>query len=98
MEFQRRDVPVYRLRLFIAGQEPNSVRAVATLKRLQETYLHGSCELSIVDVFEDYQAAIEEHIIAVPAMIIESPPPRRVIVGSLADESKLLAMLGIGIE
>ncbi|HOT93301.1 MAG TPA: circadian clock KaiB family protein [Anaerolineae bacterium] len=86
---------MYRLRLFVAGQEPNSVQAVATLRRLRETHLQGHCELSIVDVFEDYRAAIEQHVVAVPTLIIESPPPRRVIVGSLADEDKLLAVLGI---
>ncbi len=93
-----RKTPFYRLRLFVAGQELNSVRALAVLTHLQEEHLQGCCELVVVDVFQDYQAAIEEHIIAVPALIIESPPPRRVIVGSLADESKLLTMLGLEAE
>lgn len=95
MESRNRHAPVYRLQLFVAGQEPNSAQAVATLHRLREMYLQGCCELSIVDVFENYQAAIEQRIVAVPTLIIESPPPRRVIVGSLADEGKVLALLGL---
>lgn len=89
------ETPSYRLRLFVAGQEPNSVRAMAVLTRLQEEHLKDRCELYIVDVFQDYQAAIDQHIVAVPALVVESPPPRRVIVGSLADEKKLLAALGL---
>lgn len=84
----------YRLRLFIAGQEPNSVRALNVLTRLKEEHLKERCELVVIDVFQNYQVAIEEHIIAVPALIVESPPPRRVIVGSLTDEERLLAVLG----
>jgi len=94
MTSQPQNAPLYRLRLFVAGQEPNSLKAMAILNRLRETHLQGGCELSIVDVFEDYQAAIEQHIVAVPTLIIESPPPRRIIVGSLEDEEKLLAALG----
>lgn len=86
---------VYRLRLFVAGQEPNSAKALAILSRLHKERLQGCCELAVVDVFQDYQAAIREHIIAVPALVIESPPPRRVIVGSLTNEEQLLAALGL---
>lgn len=95
MASQPPPTPSYRLRLFVAGQEANSVKAVAVLSRLREAYLSGRCELSIVDVFEDYQAAIDQHVVAVPTLIVESPPPRRVIVGSLADEEELLTALGI---
>jgi len=67
----------------VAGDEPNSLRARATLERLCDEYLRGRCEIQVVDVFEDYQAAIDQHVIVVPTLIVESPPPRRVIVGSL---------------
>jgi len=83
------NMPFYRFRLFVAGDEPNSLRARATLERLCDENLHGRCELQVVDVFEDYQAAIDQRVIVVPTLIIESPPPRRVIVGSLSDPETL---------
>lgn len=88
----------YRLRLFVAGQEPNSLRALTIVRCLSEGPLKGRCQLHIVDVFEDYQAAIENKVVAVPTLLVESPPPPRVIVGSLADEKALLCALGLSDE
>lgn len=87
--------PLYRFRLFIAGDEPNSVKAKTFLTRLCEEHLKGRCEMQIVDVFEDYQAAIDYGISVVPALIVEAPPPPRTIIGSLSDEDKVLAALGL---
>lgn len=85
----------YRLRLFVAGTEPNSVQARAVLTRLCETYLRDRYALEIVDVYENYQAAIEHQVVVVPTLIVESPAPVRTIVGSLSDKAKLLAALGL---
>ncbi len=87
--------PFYRLRLFVAGEEPNSARAKAILKRLCETYLRDRCEMHIVDVYQDYQAAIDYQIVIIPYLMVESPPPARTIVGSLNDEASVLAALGL---
>lgn len=87
--------PFYRLRLFVAGDEPNSVQARATLSRLCDEHLKDCCEIQLVDVFEDYQAAIDHRVMVVPALIVEAPPPAKTIVGSLSDEGRLLAALGI---
>lgn len=89
------EAPFYRLRLFVAGDEPNSVQARHVLTRLCEAHLGGRCAIEIVDVFEDYHAAIEHGIYLVPALKVESPPPARTVVGSLSDEAKVLQALGI---
>lgn len=93
-----KEYPLYRLRLFVAGEEPNSVRAKAVLTRLCKDVLKNRCEVQIVDVFEDYQSAIEYGVSVVPALIVESPPPVRTIVGSLSDLDKALAALGLARE
>jgi len=87
--------PFYRLRLFVAGDEPNSAKARAVLTRLCEEHLRGRYEIHVVDIFEDYRAAIEHRVVVVPALIVESPPPPRAIVGSLSDEEKVLTALGL---
>lgn len=86
--------PFYLLRLFVAGGDPNSEKAKAVLYRLCESYLPGHYEIQIIDVYKDYQKAIEYRVIVVPTLIIETPPPVRTIVGSLSDEEKVLAALG----
>jgi len=88
-------IPVYRFRLFVAGDEPNSHKARAVLARLCDTHLKDCYQMQIVDVFENYQAAIDHGVIVVPTLIVESPPPAKTIVGSLADEEKVLAVLGL---
>ena len=85
----------YRLRLFIVGDEPNSAKAKAMLARLCDAYLHGDCQVSIVDVLQDYQTAIEYQVMVVPTLIVEWPPPVRSILGSLTDEDRVLAALGL---
>ena len=92
---KRPPAPAYRLRLFVAGGEPNSTRALSVLERLCRETLKGRCRLQVVDVFKDYQAAIEHKVVAVPALVVESPPPRKVIIGSLAEEEKVLEALGL---
>jgi circadian clock protein KaiB len=87
--------PHYRLRLFVAGTEPNSGKAQLILARLCEEHLKDRFELKIVDILEDYQAAIDNHVVVVPTLIVESPASRTVIVGSLSDEVKVLAAFGI---
>ena len=89
------DLRFFRFRLFVAGDEPNSIKARAVLARLRDEHLKDRCEMRIVDVFEDYQAAIDHHVIVVPTLIVEAPSPKKTIVGSLGDEEKVLAALGL---
>ncbi len=83
-----------QLRLFVAAGEPNARLAVEALERVAEEH-KDRVELNVVDIFEHYQLTIDEHIIAVPALVIDSPPSRRVIVGTMADQAKLCALLGL---
>lgn len=92
---QPEERPYYRLRLFVAGDEPNSAQARALLERLCTEALAGRYEIHIVDVFENYRAALENQVVAVPTLIVESPPPIRYIVGSLSEEDKVRTVLGL---
>lgn len=87
--------PFYHLRLFVAGEEPNSTRAKAVLQRVCKTHLRDRCEIEIIDVYQNYQAAIDHQIVIVPTLVIVAPSPTRTIVGSLKEEASLLAALGI---
>ncbi|GAB4112665.1 MAG: hypothetical protein Kow001_14420 [Acidobacteriota bacterium] len=87
--------PVYRLLLFVAGGEPNSLKALAAMERLRKAIPEQNCRIEVVDVLQDYSAALAHRIMVVPALLIESPLPRRLIVGSLADDDEVLAALGV---
>jgi circadian clock protein KaiB len=83
----------YVLRLFVAGEEPNSRQAEENLKRLCETYLKDGYRIEIVDVLEDFQSALENNVLVTPTLILVSPPPKVTIFGNLRDTEKVFAAL-----
>ncbi len=85
----------YRMRLFVAGGEPNSAIAKESLDKICSAYLNGNCQVEIVDVLEDFRPALEEHVLVTPALVIIEPEPRTVIFGNLADTGKVLAALKV---
>ncbi len=87
-----RTSPCYHFKLFVAGNEPNSEKASAVVKSVCRTYLASHYKLEIIDVYKDYQAAIDNRIIAVPALIVNSPGINTTVIGSL-DSAEALAKL-----
>jgi len=85
----------YHLRLFIAGNEPNSRLAKQTLQTLCETYLKENYTLEVVDVLQDYEAAIENRVLVAPTLIVVAPEPPATIIGSLSNIQKVLNALGL---
>lgn len=85
-----------RLRLFVAGEEPNSRQARLNLERLCLDYLDGRAEVEIIDVLKDFRAAVADRVLVTPALIVGIPPARTVILGNLSDTARVLAALGVG--
>lgn len=83
----------YILRLFMAGDEPNSRQARENLERLQETHLKRPHKKEFVDVLEDFQAALENNVLVTPCLILASPLPRVTVYGNLSDTERVLAAL-----
>ena len=83
----------YILRLFMAGDEPNSKQAWENLKRLQETYLKMPHKKEIVDVLQDFQTALEDNVLVTPCLILVSPLPKVTVFGNLNDTKRVVAAL-----
>jgi len=83
----------YRLRLFVAGDEPNSRQARENLAWLCEQHLKERYELEIVDVLEDFRPALQDGVLVTPALIVVAPTPRVTILGNLSDTEKALRAL-----
>ena len=83
----------YQLRLFMAGNGPNSERALVNLRSLCEEHLKGRYTIETVDVVKDFQAAIRDNILVTPALILVAPLPRVTVLGNLSDLPKVLAAL-----
>ena len=91
----RTDSSKYHLRLFVAGEEPNSVIARASLDEICSTYLKHGCQIEVIDVLEDFQTALRERVLVTPALVIVEPQPRTVVFGNLTDTKKVLSALKV---
>ncbi len=85
----------YRLRLFVAGAAPTSVRALQRTREVCERHLAGRYELEVIDVHQRPERASEDDIFAIPTLLKELPAPLRRVIGELSDEGRVLIALGI---
>ena len=75
----------YELRLYVAGQTPKSVLALANLRHICETHLHGRYEIEVIDLMENPQLAQGDQILAVPTLVRRLPEPIKKIIGDLSN-------------
>jgi circadian clock protein KaiB len=85
----------YILKLYVAGNTPNSMRAMKTLRNILETEFRGVYALKVIDVLKNPQLAEEDKILATPTLSKILPPPVRRIIGDLSDREKVLIGLDL---
>lgn len=85
----------YSFILFIVENGKNSERAIENLKSLCEKWLPDSHTITIVDVVEDFQTALDHDILLTPSVIVTEPEPRVVLHGDLSDSSKFVDALNL---
>lgn len=85
----------YNLRLYVAGQTPKSLGAIANLKLICEQHLAGRYTVQVIDLLENPQLAAGDQILAVPTLVRRLPPPIKRVIGNLSDVDKVLVGLDI---
>jgi circadian clock protein KaiB len=85
----------YWLRLYIAGQTPNSVAAIANLKKICEDKLKGKYRIEVVDLLERPQLAKGDQIVAIPTLVRRLPPPVKKIIGNLSKTESVIVGLDL---
>jgi circadian clock protein KaiB len=85
----------YNLRLYVAGQTPKSIAAIANLKKICEQHLTGHYEIEIIDLMRNPALAQRHQIVAIPTLIRELPEPLKRIIGDLSNHEKVLVGLDI---
>lgn len=89
------DRPSYVMRLFVTGASPNSMRAIANIRKICEQKLEGRYQLEIIDVYQQPRIAETEQIIALPLLIRKFPFPEKRLIGDLSDTEKVIKGLEI---
>jgi circadian clock protein KaiB len=92
---QTGDKEHWQLRLYVAGQTPNSVAAFSNLKKICAEHLAGSYTIEVIDLLENPQLAQGDQILAVPTLVRKLPEPMRKIIGDLSNTERVLVGLDI---
>jgi circadian clock protein KaiB len=84
------------LRLYVAGNAPNSLRAIENLKVFCADKLFDGYHLEIVDLLKEPRRALADGIVVTPTLIKVSPSPVKRLIGNLSDAASVLRALAPG--
>ena len=85
----------WNLRLYVAGQTPKSLAALANLKKVCEEHLAGKYTIEIIDLLVNPQLARGDQIVAIPTLVRKLPEPMRRIIGDMSNTERVLVGLDL---
>jgi circadian clock protein KaiB len=86
---------VWELKLYVAGQTPKSLTALANLRRICEEHLSGKFRVEVVDLLKTPSLAQGDQILAIPTLVRKLPQPVRKIIGDLSNTERVLIGLDL---
>ncbi|MEO5963398.1 MAG: circadian clock KaiB family protein [Thermomonas sp.] len=86
---------IYKFRLYVAGDGPNSSQARANLAALCRDHLPERYQIEIIDVINEPERALADRIFMTPTLVKLAPAPVRTLVGTLSDRQVVLQSLGM---
>lgn len=89
---------LFKFRLYLAGNTPNSTQARTNLGALCRALLPGRYKIEIVDILQHPNRALTEGIFMTPCLVKIAPSPTRMIVGTLVRSDSLLMALGLATD
>lgn len=87
----------FKFRLYVAGDSPNSTKAIANLQALCREILSDQHEIEVVDVLREPERALKDGVLLTPMLLKLSPGPIRKIVGSLNNREPIMQALGLSL-
>ena len=83
-----------KLRLYVAGEAPNSQQARQNLAAVLED-TKDDVDLEIIDCLADPLRSLSDGIVVTPTLLKIEPEPRRTVIGNLADTEYLRRTIGL---
>ncbi|MDP9033834.1 MAG: circadian clock KaiB family protein [Myxococcota bacterium] len=83
-----------RLRLYVAGRAPNSLRAIANAKMICGEHFASGHELEIIDLLTHPRRALSDGILVTPTLVRIWPLPVQRVIGNLNDTGEVLMAIG----
>ena len=89
---------VLTLRLYVAGDAPNSCEARENLRVMLEECPPGEYRLEEVDFLREPLRAMRDGVLVTPTLVKVAPAPRQQIIGTLREAVRVRAVLGLARE
>ena len=85
----------YVLRLYVAGNTPQSARAIVNIRKICEEHLEGRYVLEVVDLSQNPEQASAKQVIAAPTLVKQLPLPLRRFIGDMSQSKRLIVGLDL---
>lgn len=85
-----------QLRLYVAGDAPNSVAAIANLEAVLAEHTGPRVSLEVIDVLKDPRRGLRDGVLVTPVVVRVAPVPQRRVIGTLVDRAFVRNVLGLG--
>ncbi len=95
MKRTRSEGELFKFRLYIAGDGPNSVLATANLTTLCQARVALRFEIEIIDVLREPQRALADGVFMTPLLMRLSPGKIQKVLGSLVNPDVILEAMGL---
>ena len=86
---------VVELRLYVAGQTPKSLAAIANLKNICAGTFEEEYRIQVIDLLKNPALARDHQILAIPTLVRSLPVPICKIIGDLSDTERVIVGLDI---
>jgi circadian clock protein KaiB len=83
------------LQLFVSGMSPKSMEAIENARRIFDDNCGEFFQLEIIDLYKNPEAALSHHVVFTPSLVKSLPLPKKILIGNLSDEEKVIKALGI---
>lgn len=91
------DDQVWTLRLYIAGENRNSLTALENLQRLCDEHIGPTrYKIEVIDLMRQPHLAKADQILAIPTLVRRVPEPVKRVIGNLSNADRALVALDIG--
>jgi circadian clock protein KaiB len=81
--------------LYVAGQTPRSLAAIANLQRICRDHLPGQATIEVIDLMANPRLAGRDQIVALPTLVRHLPRPVRMVIGDLSNTERVLAAMDV---
>ena len=85
----------FELRLYIAGNAPNSQLAMTNLASICAEFLAGRFQLETIDVLTTPLRALADGVLVTPSLTVSNAGSQVRVIGNLNDRNGVLLAMGI---